>query len=762
MKKFILVVFLLFSAVNISAQVVKGKIIDAKTSEPIENVKIFETGSEVFVFSDSEGSFEIKTSTKTIILEISALGYSTSQIKANPSSVLTIALIPSTENLSEIVITGALISKTLQSTPGAISVLTSEDLQKKDDSNFAQVFNAVPGVYVNQGALNTTKLNIRGIGARSQFSTNRIQAYFNGIPLTTGEGELTIDDFDAEAISKIEIIKGPTSSMYGAGLGGVINMFAANAEIDKTQTGISTQIGSFNTNKKTISGSHGTENTSLFATFSDLKSDGYRANGSYKKQSALINANVFTENGNKLSILGNFTKLKAFIPSSLNENDYLNDPEKAAFTWGSSKGFESYDRGLLGVSYLHHFSNRLTNLTSLFVNFRDAYEPRPFNILKEERVATGARTKFNLKMDVFELASELSFGAEYYKEWYNMQTFENLYQDFEDQGSVLGNSLSNNEQDRGYANFFGQLNLELSEKLNLETGFNINTTSYSLKDLYVQDEIDQSGDYRFKTVFSPRLGLSYEINKGKNIYTSISHGFSTPTVEETLTPEGQINTDLKPETGINYEIGFKGNWLNNRLYTEVALYSIQIENLLVAQRISEDQYVGINAGKTNHNGIETTIRYNLDLSSSITIQPYFNAALNYFEFEEFVDREQDFSGNNLPGIPKSTLNTGFELNYTEKFSLYTNLLAVGEIQLNDANSLSTENYQLLDIKARYDFKLFKKFDANFSAGVNNVLDEKYASSVLPNAVGFGGAAPRYYYPGNPRNYFVGAGLNYIF
>ena len=126
-------------------------------------------------------------------------------------------------------------------------------------------------MYVNQGALNTTKLNIRGIGARSQFSTNRIQAYFNGIPLTTGEGELTIDDFDAEAISKIEIIKGPTSSMYGAGLGGVINMFAANAEIDKTQLGISTQIGSFNTNKKTISGSHGTENTSLFATFSDLR-----------------------------------------------------------------------------------------------------------------------------------------------------------------------------------------------------------------------------------------------------------------------------------------------------------------------------------------------------------------------------------------------------------------------------------------------------------------------------------------------------------
>ena len=229
-----------------------------------------------------------------------------------------------------------------------------------------------------------------------------------------------------------------------------------------------------------------------------------------------------------------------------------------------------------------------------------------------------------------------------------------------------------------------------------------------------------------------------------------------------MTPEGQINTDLKPETGINYEIGFKGNWLNNKLYTEVALYSIQIENLLVAQRISEDQYVGINAGKTNHNGIETTLRYNHTINGKIKIQPYFNAALNYFEFEEFTNRDVDYSGNTLPGVPKSTINTGFELGYGNNFSLYTNLLAVGEILLNDANSLSTENYQVLDVKARYDFKVLKNFEANISAGINNVLDEKYASSVLPNAVGFGGAAPRYYYPGNPRNYFVGVGLNYIF
>lgn len=762
MKKLIFALILLLTLTEATAQAVKGKIIDAATSEAIENAKIFDPASEVVVFSNSQGDFELEGGAKNAILEVSALGFITQQINIESNSKLTISLNRSTENLSEVIIRGALISKSLQNTPAAITVLNTKDLQKIDESNFAQIFNAVPGMYVNQGALNTTKLNIRGIGARSQYSTNRIQAYFNGIPLTTGEGDLTIDDFDVESISKIEIIKGPTSSLYGAGLGGVINMFSADPELDKTQLGISTQVGSFDTYKTTIKASHSTGNTSLFATFSDLESEGYRNNGSYKRQSGLVNASVFSENGNKFSFLGNFTKLKAFIPSSINENDYLNNPEKAAFTWGNSKGYESYDRGLFGISYLHNFSKTFTNLTSVFLNFRDAYEPRPFNILKEERVATGARTKFNLEMSVFQRSSQLSFGAEYYKEYYEMQTFENLYEEFEGQGSVLGDILSNNEQDRSYANFFAQLNLELVEKLNLEAGFNINTTNYSLEDLFVQDEINQSGDYTFKTVLSPRLGLSYEIIKGKNLYTSVSHGFSTPTVEETLTPEGQINTNLKPETGINYEVGFKGNWVSNKLYTEVALYSIQIENLLVAQRISEDQYVGINAGKTNHNGIETTLKYNLQLTPNIRLQPYFNAAFNYFEFEEFVNRDEDFSGNKLPGVPKSTFNTGVEIGVANNFTLFANLLAVGEIMLNDANSLNTENYQIVDLKAHYDWKLFENLDATISAGINNVFDEKYASSVLPNAVGFGNAAPRYYYPGNPRNYFVGVGLNYVF
>jgi iron complex outermembrane receptor protein len=746
----------------VNSQIIEGRIINAANSSPVENANMQHRASGENAVSNEQGIFRININNFPAILDISAIGFENKEVSVpGPGEFVNIYLIPSLESLSEVIIRSTLIPTELRKIPAAVNVISQADLQRIDPSNFAQVFNNVPGIYVNQGALNTTKLNIRGIGARSQYSTNRIQAYFEGIPLTTAEGEVTLDDFDPEGLSRIEIIKGPTSSIFGAGLGGVINLYAAQAAAGETKASVKGMVGSYNLLRKTISASHGSESTSLFINFNDVNTDGYRENGEYDRQSLLINTTLSTMGGNKMSFLANFTRLKAFIPSSVNEDDFLNNPKAANGNWARSRGFESYDRALFGISYHHKFSENFTNLTSVYLNFRDAYEPRPFNILKEERVSAGARTKFNVNTSIFTLPSQMSFGAEYYREWYETGTFENLFRQFENQGSVLGERLSNNEQDRNYTNVFALLLMEISEKLRIETGINLNATQYGLKDLFVQDDIDQSGDYRFKSIISPRLGLTYEINERKNFYASVSHGFSTPTVAETLTPEGQINTNLLPETGINYEVGFKGNWLRNQFYTEVALYSIQIEDLLVAQRVAEDRYVGINAGKTSHNGVEFLLNYSFFLFSELQLRPYLNGSLNYFKFEEFTNRDQDFEGNKLPGVPQSTVNIGFDLQF-RNFSFYSNLLAVGEIPLNDENSGFAEKYELVNLKAAYQFQILKDFEVQFSTGVNNLFDEKYAASILTNAVGFGGAAPRFYYPGNPRNYYAGLSLNFQF
>ena len=158
----------------------------------------------------------------------------------------------SIEPLSEVVIRGALIPERLKQLPAAVNVLMKADLARGDVSNFVGVLNTVPGVYVHQGALNTNKLSIRGVGARSQYSTNRIKAYFEGIPLTTAEGETTLDDLELSSVGRVEVIKGPNSSLYGAGLGGVINLYAATPEEPGFSGEVGTTVGSFGLVKKGV------------------------------------------------------------------------------------------------------------------------------------------------------------------------------------------------------------------------------------------------------------------------------------------------------------------------------------------------------------------------------------------------------------------------------------------------------------------------------------------------------------------------------
>ncbi|MCH7534641.1 MAG: TonB-dependent receptor, partial [Bacteroidetes bacterium] len=82
---------------------------------------------------------------------------------------------------------------------------------------------------------------------------------------------------------------------------------------------------------------------------------------------------------------------------------------------------------------------------------------------------------------------------------------------------------------------------------------------------------------------------------------------------------------------------------------------------------------------------------------------------------------------------------------------------VGDQWLDDANSLTYGGYELLNIKVGFQNKNVDRI-LNAYIGVNNVLDERYASMILINAKGFSGAQPRYYYPGLPRNVYVGLSM----
>lgn len=755
--KISLILALLFSTTLVNAQqIITGRVLEKDNGLALQKVTIKNQDGTIVSVSDDLGYFKVPNSG---VYQFIKPGYQT-KTEGVKSENLIIQLELNPDVLNAVVVNAHQLPLELKKANTTIAVISSKDLERSNSTSPIQVLNRVPGVFMQSGALNTNKISIRGIGSRNLYGTSKIRAYFQDIPLTSGNGETTIEDFELSALSRFEIVKGAGSSIYGAGLGGTLHLVPEQAYLNKTSAESDITIGSFGLVKSAIHLKHGTPKNSYNLVYSDTESDGYRDNNAYQRQTFTINSNHFLSKKDDLNILASYVDLNAFIPSSLNKDAYNNNPTSAAFTWAQAQGYEDTQRGIFGAAWNHQYHDNLKQTTSIFTSFRKAYEPRPFDILTENTLAFGVRSRVLGRWKKF----NYTLGGEFFKDRYISKNYENLYQDApEGTGSVEGDKFSDFKENRTYYNLFFETNFQASASTLLSFGLNINKTAYTIADRFISDENpDQSGDYSFKAMLSPKFGISHQFTEHISLYSNISHGFSPPSTQETLLPDGLINTDIKPETGWNFEVGTRSAFFNNRLQLNLALYSLDVRNLLVARRTGNDQFIGVNAGRTLHNGLETVIKYQWIKQDKMALHQYATYTLNDFKFKDFVDDGSDFSGNKLTGVPSNILNTGID--FDTALGLYTtvNYQYVGRIPMTDANTLFSNHYSLTNVKMgfKHEFNAHLKFNLYF--GLDNIFNTQYASQILINATGFGGAAPRYFYPGQPLNYYAGLKLSYMF
>lgn len=661
--------------------------------------------------------------------------------------------------LNEVIIYNPIrANKTLGITQSTI--IRENAFQNHSPIDIASSINQISGVYLLSGALNTNRITIRGVGARTPFGTDKLRLYFKDIPVTNGSGFSTIEAFDLENLNSMEVIKGPKGTAYGTNLGGAILLKPKEQFSKGTFFTNNFTVGSYGLIKDNLSIAHTTDSLEFNLRYNHLNTDGYRENNNFNRNGILLTTAIKLSSRSSIGILANYIDYTAQIPSSLGITAFTENPRQAAFTWKQAQGFESNKYTLLGLSYSYKISSKLENTTSLFYSYLDHYEPRPFNILDEFTNSYGFRSLFKGNFGFQDREASYLFGGELYKDEYNWRTYENLYRENDGNGSLQGDELSRNKEYRRQFNAFASLMLPFSNKFNIQLGVNLNKTHFDYRDLFNSVEDNKSAKRNFDLIVMPSLDLIYSISPGRQVYANISRGFSNPGLEETLTPEGVINPEITQEKGVNYELGTKMYLARNKLWLNLAVFRMNINDLLVSQRIGEDQFIGKNAGSTRHQGIELDMNYTFDLSSELQIIPFASYTLSDHIFVDFVDGDNDYSGNPLTGVPRNRMNLGLRLNYTENFYWNTTYQYVDGIPLTDANSLYSEPYNILNTRLGYNKEILENLYISSDFGVNNIFDVNYAQSVLINAVGFGGAEPRYYYPGNDRNFYISLGLKY--
>ena len=631
------------------------------------------------------------------------------------------------------------------------------ELEQFSPIDFANGLNQISGLYVLSGALNTNRITIRGVGARTPFATDKLRLYFNGIPVTNGTGVSTIEAFDFENMGQIEVVKGPKGTAIGTNLGGAIILNTKPPQVGQTFLNNTFTFGSFNTIKNNLAFRHSEKNFNINFSYNHLNTDGFRQNNNFERDGFLLTSSVRLGEKDKLDFLINHIDYRAGIPSSINATDFRENPRRAAANWLAARGFEDNRYTLTGVSHSHRFHKNLRTTNSVFYTYLDHYEPRPFNILDEFTHGFGLRSVTEGRL----FKGDFTLGAELYRDEYNWQTFFNQFRDNDGNGSLQGQQLSDNKEFRSQLNLFGGYTFPISPKLEGQFGINFNRTQFDFRDLFNTGEENTSAQRDFDPILLPSFGLLYQISNGK-IFANASRGFSNPGLEETLTPDGVINPDLNQEKGWSYEIGGSFNFFQRKLVLGVSVYQMDITDLLVAERIDEDLFIGRNAGETRHQGLELDANYRFRFNQNWTLTPRISYSYSNHTFVDFVDGDTDFSGNDLAGVPRHRINSGIAIRNKNGFVFHLTHQYVDEIPLTDANSLFSESFNVFNAQIRYRTNVGNHFRMGLSFGLNNLFDTNFAQSVLVNAVGFGGAEPRFFYPGNGRNYFAGLQLQYRF
>ncbi len=223
----------------------------------------------------------------------------------------------------------------------ATDIIGATTFENYSPLDIASSMNQISGVFLLSGALNTNRITIRGVGARTPYGTDKLRLYYNEIPITNGTGFSTIEAFDLENLGSIEVIKGPKGSAYGSNLGGAILLQSKTQKSDGSVLSNNFTVGSYELLKNNLDFSHRSGNMDLSLKYGHMETNGYRENSRFERDAVLLNTSYSINAQNKIELLVNYIDYTAQIPSSISKDAFDEDPKQAAFTWKQAKGFEA-------------------------------------------------------------------------------------------------------------------------------------------------------------------------------------------------------------------------------------------------------------------------------------------------------------------------------------------------------------------------------------------------------------------------------------
>ncbi len=657
------------------------------------------------------------------------------------------------KDLDEIVVTATMIERTLNNVPAAVSVVGEDEIQfARQQLALDEALDRVPGVFMQNryNFAQDLRISIRGFGARAQFGIRGVKVLVDGIPETLPDGQGSVDAIDLGATKQIEVIRGPSSSMYGNASGGVISITSEGAGAEPfAEARVSS--GSYGFDKLQFKTGGQTDKLNYLVSLSDMEYEGWRDHSRAVNKQLTGRFDLDLGKNRDLLTIVNYTdQPQSDDAGGITAALAATDPRAAWPANVTADAGEALTQTRIGFVYSMPVGSHGS------IKARNYYAWRDFAALLP--VQSGGSVDL-----------ERSFGGgglsySYDGTWLDRPNRLVTGFDFDDQDDDRLR-YDNNSGIRGALTFdqnehvtshgaFVQNELSLNPKVRLSLGARFDQVKFDVTDRFLADGNDSGASTFDRT--SPMVGLVFDLATHLNLYTTISSSFETPTTTEFNKPDGTggFNQDLKPQVARNLEVGVRGSLSMKQRY-EVSLFRINVDDELIPFEVpsSPGRNYYQNAGKSSRKGIE------FSWLSNPTDRLHATLSYTYsdFTFVDFVDDSgNNFDGNVIPGTSQNVLYG--ELAYRTPQGWYASgeLLYVDKQFGDNANAVAIDGYTLGNLRLGYDAEIGNMSVSPF-LGINNLFGETYTANIRLNA--FGG---RYFEPGPPRNGYAGVAINWKF
>lgn len=729
--------FLFFSTILIQSYAqsrFSGQVLSKSDSSYIEGAQIYILPSNKGVTSDNNGNFDFEFNEKIENLKVKSLGYKDTIIALNTQSGIKsfiIYLQKQIEKIDDVVVTANRLPQSTKDVPGRVDLVSKDLVESFAATNVDDLLRTVANVNVNRSwgiFSRNSAVNLRGLDGSA-----RVLILLDGVPLNkSAGGSINWHLIRPEKVKRIEVVKGPSSSIYGNNsMTGVINIITKRPT-QKLSTEVGLFAGSFGTygGNLQLGGNH----KKLYWTANGFyrKGDGYKLLPEEQRDSTSIDA--FLEEKNASLLVGYNINDRSTI-----EFEYSHHNDKR------SEGVAVYTNdGTYNKITTNYFRlNFKTEINKYKLEAKGFYHnEKLFDY--DEKINNSGFYKFSEKkqksndLGVWLTVSKqlnsnnLLIGGVDFKNGY--LTADDIYKTSTDLISREGHS--------NYGALFLQHELKFfKDKLQLVSGLRVDYSEFYDGHIEVETPTSETGfkeevnmDYEKDNwlALSPKIALKYTISPKFGSYVSVSKGFMPPKLDD-LCSSRKIrkgfkvaNPELKPEFLTNYEIGFDFNPIE-KLDIKTSFYYSKgkdFQYMFATGELIEaggDDVIVMkkdNISEVTVLGAELSINYKIN--DYLKWSGFYNFNNSYISDFPSLETQVDLTDKKLMEVPENQFGTHLLASY-KKLRASLSYSYVGAQWFDDENKVKVDSYDFMDFKLTWN--IFKY--ASSSIIVQNIFDNQF-------------------------------------